>query len=390
MRGWRAVRHLEDDGGHIWLRQAATFTVAGQTRTVEIAVPLRPGADAEEIEALLREADAGLERLSRHLDARMAALAGLSPGSGEIAEPDAPVSAAPAAHPAMPAGAVAETAEPPARPAAAPTPARTPDAGARETPTPRPPATVPTHEPPAATRARPSGPLPASPAAAAHPTPAPSPAAPSPAAASAEPLSIADFLAAARQEFGYNPKQAMERLSVRTLSGLNLREALEMLRRQALGDGTTVEPAPAAPSAPATPARVTPPSARSVPASTATTPDEARYFEEEEDEPDMAFGLPDEDGVREDLGGYAALDGEPGDPEDDLGEFDDDDLEDVPDFAAPSPAPARRAASARGAAPAAPPTAQPASQPAAGSIAGGEARSRAMQIVGQLRGARAG
>jgi DNA polymerase III subunit gamma/tau len=381
-RGWRAVRHLEDDGGHIWLRQAATFTVEGQTRTVEIAVPLRPGADAEEIEALLREADAGMERLSRHLDARVAALSGGAPAV-EAAAPAGMTEPAGAAPAASPAATIAET---PARPAAVP---------AREIPTaPPPPAAVPTHETPAASRARPNGPPPASPAAAARPASAPSsapPATPSTAApAPAEPLGIADFLAAVRREFDYNPKQAMERLSVRTLSGLNLREALEMLRRQALRDGEAVEPAPPARSTPAAPARVAP-SAASVPAPTpaATTPSEPHYFEEEDDEPEMAFGLPDEDGVREDLGGYAALDGEPGDPEDDLGEFDDDDLEDVPDFAAPPPS-ARRAASARAATPATPQAPPPVAQPPAGSIAGGAARSQAMQIVGQLRGARAG
>ena len=63
-----------DGGEQIWLRQAATFTVNGETRTVEIAVPLRPGATDEEIEELLREADGGMERLTRHLDARVAAL----------------------------------------------------------------------------------------------------------------------------------------------------------------------------------------------------------------------------------------------------------------------------------------------------------------------------
>lgn len=389
------MRHLEDDSGHIWLRQAATFTVEGQTRTVEIAVPLRPGADAEEIEALLREADAGMERLSRHLDARVAALSGGAP----VAETTVmigttePVSAAPAA----PVPAPATIAEAPARPVAAPMPNRMPAAGTREASASRPAAAVPTHEPPAASRARPSGPLPASQAAATRPTSAPSsapPATPStvaPAPASAEPLGIADFLAAVRREFDYNPKQAMERLSVRTLSGLNLREALEMLRRQALRDGAAVEQAAPAPSTPAAPARVAPSAASApAPAPAATTPDEPRYFEEEDDEPEMAFGLPDEDGVREDLSGYAALDGEPGDLEDELGAFDDDELEDVPDFAAPPPSARRAPSSARSAAPTAPQTTPPVAQPTAGSIAGGEARSQAMQIVGQLRGARAG
>jgi len=180
----------------------------------------------------------------------------------------------------------------------------------------------------------------------------------------------------------------MEHLNVRSLSGLNLREALEMLRRQVLRDGgAAVEPAPPELSAPARSA----PSAASAPAPTpaATIPGEPHYFEEEDDEPEMAFGLPDEDGVHEEMGGYDALDAEPGDLEDELGEFDDDELEDVPDFAAP---PARRAAPARGAAPVAPAMTQPVKPPAAatGSIAGGAARSQAMQIVGQLRGARAG
>jgi len=190
-----------------------------------------------------------------------------------------------------------------------------------------------------------------------------------------------------RQEFGYNPKQAMERLSVRTLSGLNLREALEMLRSQALRDSTGVEPGQPAPSAPPTARAHAAPSAPSTPAPTAATPDEARYFEEEDDEPEMTFSVADEDGVGEELGGYSALDGEPDDLEGALGEFDD--LEDVPDFAAPPP-PARRAAPARNATPASPSMTQPVAQPAAESIAGGEARSRAMQIIGQLRGARAG
>src|SRR5258708_6840192 len=52
-------------GEHIWLRQSATFAVDGQTRMVEIAIPLRPGASAEAIEALLRQADAGLAQLRR-------------------------------------------------------------------------------------------------------------------------------------------------------------------------------------------------------------------------------------------------------------------------------------------------------------------------------------
>ncbi|HKV85386.1 MAG TPA: hypothetical protein VJN88_12580, partial [Ktedonobacterales bacterium] len=65
------MRQMEQNGEYLWLKQSATFTINGQTRTVEIAVPLRPGATADEVEALLNEADAGMERLARHLDARV-------------------------------------------------------------------------------------------------------------------------------------------------------------------------------------------------------------------------------------------------------------------------------------------------------------------------------
>src|SRR5260370_42509392 len=77
-------------GEHIWLRQSATFAVDGQTRMVEIAIPLRPGASAEEVEALLRQADAGMERLRHHLDARVAAARGVPDGAPVAAPPPAP------------------------------------------------------------------------------------------------------------------------------------------------------------------------------------------------------------------------------------------------------------------------------------------------------------
>ena len=60
------------DADHIWLRQSVTFSVNGQTRTLEMALPLRPGATPDEVDALLDEADAGMRRLSQRLDAHLA------------------------------------------------------------------------------------------------------------------------------------------------------------------------------------------------------------------------------------------------------------------------------------------------------------------------------
>jgi hypothetical protein len=191
------------DSNHIWLRQSVTFTVNAQTRTVEMALPLRPGATPGEVEALLDEADAGMRRLSRRLDAHLA----------ELLNPSA----------AMPAPSIPPAPEAP-RPAATSTlrPAPEPAASA-----PRPAVRAP--ERPAQAAARPP---------AAAPTAAPT----------GPDLTIPEFLAQAAA-VGFDSRQAMEKLGVRSLTGLNLREALESLRRKALLDGATPAGAPPRPPA---------------------------------------------------------------------------------------------------------------------------------------------
>jgi hypothetical protein len=230
------------DANHIWLRQSVTFTVNGQTRTVEMALPLRPGATPGEVEALLDEADAGMRRLSRRLDAHLAELAAPDAASasarrsaaslteqvGHLPEPQSTTPEAPRA--SMPSAAPRPAPQPAQRPAAAQPPA---PVGSTASPT--------------------SGPE----------------------------LTIPQFIAQAAA-IGFNQRQAMEKLGVRSLSGLNLREALESLRRQALLDGA----APA------------PNSAQSAPAS-APPPASPLAFEEEDDsdafasEPEMELSYPD-------------------------------------------------------------------------------------------------
>ncbi|HKW21760.1 MAG TPA: hypothetical protein VJO13_10320, partial [Ktedonobacterales bacterium] len=63
-----------NDTGHIWLRQTVTFTVDGQTRTLEIGIPVPRDATAQDVEALLEVSDAGMDALSRRLDTRIAEL----------------------------------------------------------------------------------------------------------------------------------------------------------------------------------------------------------------------------------------------------------------------------------------------------------------------------
>ncbi|MGH2514796.1 MAG: hypothetical protein ACRDHP_03995 [Ktedonobacterales bacterium] len=314
----------ERDGEHIWLRQSVTFTANGQTRTVEMAIPLHLGASAEDVERLLAEAEAGMQRLSARLDGQVSAL--LNGAGSQAAALDV---AAPAKAPPVPASASIPAPAPPTeapRPASPPAPTRpaaVPTRAAAPTPTPT------TATP--ATRSAPTPPTPpTSPAPAARARPNGTKAAP--ATPNTAELTRKDFLAATT-ELGLNVKQVMERLHVRTLEGLNLREALEALHRQLLRDGEgTPDTAPAAPIAPAAP----------------------QYFEEEDDDYEVTFTMDGEDALAEEFGAYGT-DGQPASAvsgganndtvePDELDEFD---LDDVPDFGPPASAPARRNPAAR-------------------------------------------
>ncbi len=173
----------QDASDHIWLKQSVQFSVAGQVRTIEIALPVRPGASAEEIERLLQQADAGLDQMTRHLNARVNHLL-----DQEKAQTPSRVAAAPrvSQHPqgaeafAAPAGAGA----PPGKAGAA-----------SENTAPR----------PAGVGVGAVGPA----------------------------LDRKQFIAEIAV-LGLNPNTAMKRLGLHTLEGVNLRQALEQLRLQLL------------------------------------------------------------------------------------------------------------------------------------------------------------
>jgi hypothetical protein len=197
----------------------------------------------------------------------------------------------------------------------------------------------------------------------------------------------------------------MQALGVRSLEGLNLRESLEVLRRQAVRGNdspsqvTSASPAPR----PATPAAPAPQSqaAAARPATAAPTsriaPAPPRYFDEEDDEEEFTYTIDEEEleaAVAGD-GAYGLNDGMPapiGRAGEDYDELDDLDLDDVPDFgpsaAAPSAPPSRRAtghpaAPTSAPTPAVPPAQVEAAAPA--SLAAGLiARLRATQPGGGL------
>jgi hypothetical protein len=193
------------NGEHIWLRQSVTYTHEGQTRTLEIALPIRPDASPEEIARLLAQAEAGMAQLTTSLDRRIAGeqvapprpTAPASPRQTEPARTSEPSPVAYVHEPSAPSAPEMEAEEPPAV-----------QSGSRRS--------------------------------APEPRPAPVPSASQPVASGPD-LTRPEFIAAIGA-LGLNPKEAMDRLGVRSLAGLNLREALETLRRQSLQGGAQPVP----------------------------------------------------------------------------------------------------------------------------------------------------
>lgn len=245
------------DPNHIWLRQSVTFSVNGQTRTLELALPLRPGATPDEVEALLDEADAGMRRLSSRLDAHLAEVTGAAPS----ASPSAPERHE---RPERAERAERHEAPPAPRPAA---PTRPVEAA---------PASVEKVEKPAEKPAPRPTTAPAT-------APAASPATAAPAASGPD-LTRPEFLAAVGV-LGLDARTVMERLNVRSLNGLNLREALDLLRRQVVRDGgVSTGPSPASATSQSPAAHAERPA-----------PIGAPRFDEEDDSPTFELSYPDSD-----------------------------------------------------------------------------------------------
>lgn len=171
----------QEASDRIWLKQSIQFSVGGQVRLIEMTLPLRPGASPDEIERLLRQADAGLDQMTAHLNKKVEQLLGEE--SRSPAQRVAPASTEAEGAPLPSAGGSSQ------------------GAGAYS---------------PAEGVSRP----------ALRSTDVP-------AAVSGASLDRKQFIGQIAV-LGLNPRQAMERLGVRTLDGVNLRQALEQLRLQLL------------------------------------------------------------------------------------------------------------------------------------------------------------
>jgi hypothetical protein len=199
-----------------------------------------------------------------------------------------------------------------------------------------------------------------------------------------------EFLSAAA-ELGLNPRQAMDRLGVRSLEGLNLREALESLRRQLLGASAYAEPGPGPESEPEQ--DFAPEPGNGANPAVAALPTASRF--EEEDDETIFYALDEDDElIEDDFASAPAGNGVNSVASTDmLDESDDDDeidLDDVPDLSPPPAlAPARTTTPGRKTTSAARETSALAQDVASASKTSG-ARTQALRQIGKLRSATGG
>jgi len=221
-------------GSHIWLRYATQFTMNGRSVTVEMGIPVPLGASAETRERLIREAEEGMEQLSNHIEGRI----------GQMVQriQQAPTAKQPATRPGnTPPTTVTPTSATPAPTPKPPRPAQPtqPAQPAQSTQPTQPIQLVPNRETtPVASQEKE---VPSTPPrmntgasmAAMHAT----------GGDMAGNLSLPQFIQLIRESLNLTPKQAMDLLKVKSLSGLNYRTALEDLQA-ALASEPTDAPEP--------------------------------------------------------------------------------------------------------------------------------------------------
>src|SRR5579885_1625147 len=211
-----------DGSPYIWLRYTTQFSTGGRTHSIEMGIPVPVGASAEMREQLIREAESGMEQLTRHVESRVAQM---MQRNTRLAEP-APRTPAASGYPATSAG-TASPVSPAARSQNTTTPAES-QAVAQEA----------SHAQPAIPPARQTigANMPFTPGI--------------PGDANGN-MKLGQFMQFIRETWGLTPKQAMDLLNVKSLNGLNYREVLRQLQplvEQQASDQKPPAPGPNRPS----------------------------------------------------------------------------------------------------------------------------------------------
>jgi hypothetical protein len=231
----------DGSGSHIWLHYTTQFTVGERTHTIEMDIPVPIGASADVRERLLREAEAAMYQLTSRVESREghgqagAQVRNPSPQQRTVPTPKAlpPASSASSTPSATPTNKPAIS---PAVPASAPAASMPASLSTRDAPIVSPSESKELAVPPT----RPN-------------IGASMPSAPGSVGSISGNLSLPQFLQFIKENMGgMSARQAMDLLKVKTLSGLNLREALEQLQ-QIVGREFTSTTIPTMPTTPAIP-----------------------------------------------------------------------------------------------------------------------------------------
>ncbi len=200
----------EESEERMWLRYATQYNAKGRTFTVEVSVPIPLGASAERREQLLQEADINISHLVQHVEKHV-------PQAIQRALATNNAASAQSAKSLMPSRPVNQATPVPAPPAITQPsqPARFSNSPAREI-----------HEQPGRVASQSSEAMPAASMERVVGIELP----PDLVGEGSGNLLLPQFIQYIRANLGLTPKQAMELLKVKTLSGVNLRDALEQLR----------------------------------------------------------------------------------------------------------------------------------------------------------------
>jgi hypothetical protein len=206
-----------DGNPYIWLRYTTQFNAGGRLHTIEMGVPVPVGASAEMREQLIREAEIGMEQLTRRVENRVAQISQRNTRPPEPQRTQAPATIRSNQVPLQGQN-NRSSAEPPTLSGSR----STPPGPTREEPQP-----LALHEKQSTTvPVRQSGTV-------------SMPVTPGIQGDANSNMKLSQFMQAIREAWGLTPKQAMDLLNVKTLNGMNYREALRKL--QPLVEGNSRE-----------------------------------------------------------------------------------------------------------------------------------------------------
>lgn len=219
-----------DGTPYIWLRYTTQFTTGGRTHTIEMGIPIPVGASAEVREQLIREAEMGMEQLSRRVEGRVSQMLQRSSRPPEAARAQE--------------SSIARQAQAPQQGSAAGMPATAGTQPASPAP-PQQPAAAPVRQGQSVAANMPVTP-----------------------GIQGDNMKLSQFLQVIRETWELSPKEAMDLLHVKNLNGMNYREALRELQvrlgekagntnasMQAKNRPVSSQPKPASSTPPVSPAR---------------------------------------------------------------------------------------------------------------------------------------